>query len=633
MIEPIAKSVKPKRHTPQYQMHKYFARRPYNVFNNLVKHYTKENDLVLDVFCGGGVTVFESVKENRRAIGVDLNPLASFITEMQMKQVDLTALEKFFDKFLESVSYLNDYYKIDIEGATKEIEWTEWAYVIECPNCHSPILLTEENKFLKSDGKKKNGFYNCSNPYCELNLHGGVKRVAGKQIGSEPIAVKFFGEGIININKYNNLSHQIIKVTADDELQENFIYPDAPISVDWDRTNEDKLIEKGIQNFSDFFTTRNYNLNVVIFNHILDLKKDDTIDQNLVDCLYFAFSSSLRYTNKMSKVSDHWENGKPSAMDKHAYWLPNVYIESNVLLQLKNRMEAIRKGLAFTEQKISSGIEMLDIDQLLHSNSGFSVLNQSSDVLPLPDKSINAVITDPPYGSNVQYGELSAYWNIWYQQYRHLDSFIYNEKEAVMNRKKQISGFKDALHYENMLFRVFKESHRVLKDDGYLVFTFNNKDLSVWIALLRAVTKAGFVLPEEGVIFQDYIESYKNTAHLRYSGNIQGDFIYSFKKGKYEINDSLKEYEPLMYIETQISRIINQLYDTNIVYNTAELYQGIFSEIIEILCKYIAANIENESVFTTIFKKAGTILETVINRKLEFKEGAWFLRTGESTNE
>ncbi|EGP4907836.1 hypothetical protein FFQ47_002418, partial [Enterococcus faecium] len=296
-----------------------------------------------------------------------------------------------------------------------------------------------------------------------------------------------------------------------DELQENFIYPDAPISVDWDRTNEDKLIEKGIQNFSDFFTTRNYNLNVVIFNHILDLKKDDTIDQNLVDCLYFAFSSSLRYTNKMSKVSDHWENGKPSAMDKHAYWLPNVYIESNVLLQLKNRMEAIRKGLAFTEQKISSGIEMLDIDQLLHSNSGFSVLNQSSDVLPLPDKSINAVITDPPYGSNVQYGELSAYWNIWYQQYRHLDSFIYNEKEAVMNRKKQISGFKDALHYENMLFRVFKESHRVLKDDGYLVFTFNNKDLSVWIALLRAVTKAGFVLPEEGVIFQDYIESYKNT--------------------------------------------------------------------------------------------------------------------------
>ncbi|EGP4907804.1 hypothetical protein FFQ47_002361, partial [Enterococcus faecium] len=79
--------------------------------------------------------------------------------------------------------------------------------------------------------------------------------------------------------------------------------------------------------------------------------------------------------------------------------------------------------------------------------------------------------------------------------------------------------------------------------------------------------------------------------------------------------------------------IINQLYATNIVYNTAELYQGIFSEIIEILCKYIAANIENESVFTTIFKKAGTILETVINRKLEFKEGAWFLRTGESTNE
>lgn len=34
-VKPIKKSIEAKGHTPQYRMHKYFARRPYNVFNNL----------------------------------------------------------------------------------------------------------------------------------------------------------------------------------------------------------------------------------------------------------------------------------------------------------------------------------------------------------------------------------------------------------------------------------------------------------------------------------------------------------------------------------------------------------------------------------------------------------------------
>lgn len=41
MIEPIKESVKAKGHTAQYKMHKYFARRPYNVFSNLVNYYTQ----------------------------------------------------------------------------------------------------------------------------------------------------------------------------------------------------------------------------------------------------------------------------------------------------------------------------------------------------------------------------------------------------------------------------------------------------------------------------------------------------------------------------------------------------------------------------------------------------------------
>jgi tRNA G10 N-methylase Trm11 len=31
-------------------------------------------------------------------------------------------------------------------------------------------------------------------------------------------------------------------------------------------------------------------------------------------------------------------------------------------------------------------------------------------MLPIPEETIDAVITDPPFGGNVNYGELADYW-------------------------------------------------------------------------------------------------------------------------------------------------------------------------------------------------------------------------------
>ena len=56
-VEPIKSGVKAEPHTPVYKMHRYFARRPHNVFRHLIEHYTDEGDVILDPFCGGGVTV------------------------------------------------------------------------------------------------------------------------------------------------------------------------------------------------------------------------------------------------------------------------------------------------------------------------------------------------------------------------------------------------------------------------------------------------------------------------------------------------------------------------------------------------------------------------------------------------
>jgi len=52
-------------------------------------------------------------------------------------------------------------------------------------------------------------------------------------------------------------------------------------------------------------------------------------------------------------------------------------------------------------------------EELAKSEQGLLILNGDSSHLPLPEKSIDAVITDPPYFDFVHYSELSDFFFFW----------------------------------------------------------------------------------------------------------------------------------------------------------------------------------------------------------------------------
>ena len=618
-LKPIKESVKAKGHTPQYQMHKYFARRPYNVFNMLIDHYSKEGEIILDCFCGGGVTISEGLSLNRKVIGVDINPLATFITEMQIQQVDIGKLKEYFNTFYQDTkNHYQALYEYDISEKRVTQEWMEWVYEVECPFCGSIIKLDEENKIT-------NGKYSCPNANCESNIIAkpGVKRTSCKPVRSVPVRMKYHSEdGTEGVYYFSEEEKEEILVGQSKlNFEENSINVDCDIPTNWDRWYEDCLPQKGVYKFSDLFSERNYYINSGIFNMIMLLPESKERD-----LLYFAFSSSLRYTNKMSRVTPNWENGNPICMDKHAYWLPNVYVECNVVDKLFDRMKAVLKGIDFTNSMMNTKKEKAQTFEELQETKDYLILNRSSSDLPIPDESVDAVITDPPYGSNVQYGELSSFWNIWYKQYRGLNDFIYIDEEAVSNRKSCFNGAKDVEFYGNMLTEVYSEAYRVLKPNGFLVFTFNNKDVNVWIQLLKAVVKAGFYLPKDGVIYQDYIKEYKNTSHLKYSGNIHGDFIYSFKKGCIRTeNYSNKNFEQAM-VDT-VYRELKEMYGRLDAYTTTELYEKIYGSLIEVIMAFISNESEDVNSFEDFSK---TYIDNLLSEKLHMVEGKWVVKEGEA---
>jgi hypothetical protein len=234
--------------------------------------------------------------------------------------------------------------------------------------------------------------------------------------------------------------------------------PEFPIPKDWDRRYEDKLYEKGVACYSDFFTERNYALNGLIFNDIMRLR--GKTGSRLNEYLYFLFSSSLRYTNKMVRVTDNWEGGKPTAMDKHAFWLPNQYVETNILDVLRQRAGAILRGCEYAASVLPKDIVEVESFEDIRLRSSYMVLNRSAASLPVPDESVDAVITDPPYGSNVQYAELSVIWNAWYAIYRGLDRCVYKEEEAVVSRKSNYKGAKDESFCTKYIRRAHGSSSR-----------------------------------------------------------------------------------------------------------------------------------------------------------------------------
>jgi hypothetical protein len=157
MITPLQKSIKALPHSPPYMMHKFWARRPHNVFQELIRYYTDRGSIILDPFCGGGVTVVEGLQLRRKVVGIDLNPLATYVTEMEVTPVNLDKLYLDYDVLCQHVkAEILKLYKTKCRNCGEEAicEWVEWtnteptklAYI--CPSCgtKAETPASEEDK-------------------------------------------------------------------------------------------------------------------------------------------------------------------------------------------------------------------------------------------------------------------------------------------------------------------------------------------------------------------------------------------------------------------------------------------------------------------------------------------------------
>ncbi|MGX6446861.1 hypothetical protein ACVU7I_02155 [Patulibacter sp. S7RM1-6] len=144
-------------------------------------------------------------------------------------------------------------------------------------------------------------------------------------------------------------------------------------------------------------------------------------------------------------------------------------------------------------------------DQLTDGSADVLLLNKSSSALPeIPDRSVDLVVTDPPYADNVMYAELSDYFYVWLRELlpghpSFAAELVDDKKEAVQNRHRGRDG--DA--YAELLAAVFAEVSRVLKDDGRLIFTFHHANRDAWNRLGDALVETKFAVERWWPVFAE----------------------------------------------------------------------------------------------------------------------------------
>lgn len=174
-------------HTPIYKMHKYFARRPQNVFAALIENYSSEGDVILDPFCGGGVTMVEGAALGRHVIANDINPLAAFITKCETRKVRPDDYLKPMKEILEEVRVFSVPFYSTLNRETGKpipVRWYEHAYVVVCPKCGQKTLLSNDCK-KNADGKIVNGWYSCI--HCGADFQG----VSVPHVGNKLLTVTY----------------------------------------------------------------------------------------------------------------------------------------------------------------------------------------------------------------------------------------------------------------------------------------------------------------------------------------------------------------------------------------------------------------------------------------------------------
>jgi len=523
-----------------------------SVWKTFYKRHDFSGKIVLDPFMGSGTTLGEALKLGAKAIGCDINPVSTFVVRQALARVPEEALRDAFEKLERSVApEIRRYHQTrDPEtGEAIPVLYFFWVKTVSTPDGET-VPLFDRYVFAQDAYPKKKpraqiicpccwkvneGRYDATALTCSSCRHvfnpqeapaSGVylitkngSRYRIKDLlpaNGKPPAHRLYAMLALKANgdKVYLPAHaedQALFVEAEERLsRESLPLPTLAVRPGH---NTDQARGYNYLHWRDFFNARQLLCLGLLLRDILRIE-DEAVQEQML-CL---FSSTLEFNNLFCTYKGEGTGAVRHMFSNHILKPERTPLENSVwgtdkssgtfstlfesrLLRAKRYLDepfeiALDTGL-FGDGRQSCKIAASDPihaprvsswDELKAAERGVLVLNGDSSRLPIPDGSVDAVVTDPPYFDFVNYSELSDFFFAWlapvlknrYPWFYRLDSSGVGEVQH-----------NDPRTFARQLSCVFAECRRVLKDEGVLAFSFHHSREEGWAAIYEAITGAG----------------------------------------------------------------------------------------------------------------------------------------------
>lgn len=469
-VDPFAENVDAGKNTTIYQAHSYWTKVPPQGIIPYIEHFTEPDDLVLDPFCGSGMTGVAALSTDkpRKVILNDLGAAATHIAYNYNTPIESDRIKLAVDKLESEVAdFFGWLYTTHCEKCEeeREIKNTIWSEIRECPHCEKEFNLWEPAVINEKVEERKNGFvrdeFDC--PNCKTTVsktEPEYRDIVAARI--EYQCTQCFGRKY-QLKELEQKDKKVLEEVSAELENTDLWFPSDEFP---DGYNTRQPIQKGLTSVDKFYVDRALLALAKLWKEIQQFD-DPTVREKLE----FIFTAIATRTTRKHAYRP-WGGAGNSA----TLFVPTFHREQNIWVTY--------------DRKSSDIIKALDelYDRVPHNINDYTrvVTGSATDIDFLPDDSIDYVFTDPPFGQNINYSEMNYVWESWLRRRTNI------EPEAIVN-PKQDKGVED---YEDLMRASFEEVRRVLKDDHWMTLVFNNSKAEVWEALQNALRDAGFVIAQ-----------------------------------------------------------------------------------------------------------------------------------------
>ena len=496
--EPFAVDVSEGKTDPLYRAHGYHTKVPHRAIVPSILHYTKPGDLILDGFCGSGMTgvaaqwcesaplEYRSDLEatwreqglpapqwgTRHTILGDLSPAATFMAANYTIPFDVSAFADAAGRLLaeveEELGWMYD--TLHTDGKTKgRINYTVLSEVFSCPECAGEIVFLDA--VLNQTTKRVRTDFPC--PSCRSALsRTRLERLYTSRYDAEigrtlrvPKRVPMLINYTVGKSRYEK--------TLDDgdfdtlrRIEESDLPSELPASelpymhMTHERARMDLV---GVTHLHHFFLPRAAHALAAMWRRARECN-----ELRLRNMLLFFVEQAIWGMSVLNRYGpSHFS--QVNRQLSGVYYIGAQIAEVSPWYILDGKLKRLSKAYATYRARHTTTVSTADCS-----------------LSRLPDDSIDYVFTDPPFGENIYYADLNYLVESWHRVR------TASQTEAIIDQAKG----KTIADYQRLMQRCFTEYCRVLKPGRWMTVVFHNSRNAVWNAIQEAMLAAGFVVAD-----------------------------------------------------------------------------------------------------------------------------------------